>query len=73
MAACGTPATRDLARNLGMCPDLESNPRPFGVPDDAQPTEPHQPGQIIMSLSIFSTCLSSEIQYRELLMKLKLR
>ena len=27
--------TRDQAQNLGMCPDWESNPQPFGVWDDA--------------------------------------
>lgn len=27
--------TRDWTHNLGMCPDLELNPQPFGVPDNA--------------------------------------
>ena len=27
--------TKDWTRNLGMCPDQESNPQPFGVQDDA--------------------------------------
>ena len=31
-----------LARNPGMCPDLESYWQPFAWQDDAQPTEPHQ-------------------------------
>ena len=35
----------DLARNPGMCPDWESNERPFGSQASAQSTEPHQPGQ----------------------------
>ena len=34
--------TRNQTHNLGMCPDWESNPQPFGVWDDA-PTE--LPGQ----------------------------
>ena len=34
----------DRARNPGMCPDWESNRRPFGSPAGAQSTEPHQPG-----------------------------
>ena len=38
------PPTGDLAHNPGMCPDWEWNQRPFGSQDDAQSTEPHQPG-----------------------------
>ena len=33
----------DQAGKLGMCPDLESNPRSLGK--TLQPTEPHWPGQ----------------------------
>ena len=36
--------TGDLAHNPGMCPDWESNQRPFGLQTSAQSTEPHQPG-----------------------------
>ena len=36
--------TGDLARNPGMCPDWESNQRPFGWQAGAQSTEPYQPG-----------------------------
>ena len=36
-------ATGDLARNPGMCPDWESNGRPFGSQAGTQSTEPHQP------------------------------
>ena len=36
--------SKDLARNPGVCPDWESNWRPFGSHDSAQSTEPHQPG-----------------------------
>ena len=32
----------DLARNPGMCPDWESNLRPFGLQASTQSTEPHQ-------------------------------
>ena len=32
--------TGDRTHNSGMCPDQESNPRPFALWDDAQPTEP---------------------------------
>ena len=35
---------RDLARNPGMCPDWESNQRPFGLRTSTQSTEPHHPG-----------------------------
>ena len=34
----------DLARNPGMCPDWESNLRPFGSQTSTQSTEPHQCG-----------------------------
>ena len=40
--AC-TPPTGDLACNPGMCPDWESNQRPFGLQAGTQSTEPHQP------------------------------
>ena len=39
------PATGDLARNPGMCPDWESNWRPLGLQVGTQSTEPHQPEQ----------------------------
>ena len=32
--------TRDWARNSGMCPDWESNMRPFALRDGTLPTEP---------------------------------
>ena len=38
--------TTVLSRNPGMCPDWESNQRPFGSPASAQATEPQQPGQV---------------------------
>ena len=38
------PPTGDLARNPGVCPDWESNRRPFGSQARTQSTELHQPG-----------------------------
>ena len=38
------PLTGDLACNLGMCPDWESNQQTFGSWAGVQSTEPHQPG-----------------------------
>ena len=38
------PPNEDLACNPGMCPDWESNWRPFSSLDSTQSTEPHQPG-----------------------------
>ena len=40
------PPTGDLAHNPGMCPDWESNLRPFHLQVSAQSTEPHQSGHI---------------------------
>ena len=37
---------RDLACNAGLCPDRESNRRPFGLRDDAQLAEPPRPGLV---------------------------
>ena len=44
VVASQAPPTGDLACNLGMRPDWESNQRPFGSQAGAQSTEPHQPG-----------------------------
>ena len=38
------PPTRDLAHNLGRCPDWESTRGPFGSQANTQSTESHQPG-----------------------------
>ena len=43
VASCAPPAG-GLAHNPSMCPDWELNPRPFGLQDGTQSTEPHQPG-----------------------------
>ena len=42
--ASHVPPTGNLARNSGMCPDWESNWRPFALQSGAQSIEPHQPG-----------------------------
>ena len=45
VVASRAPLTGDVACNLGMCPDWESNQQSFGSQaSDAQSTEPHQPG-----------------------------
>ena len=43
------PPFGNVARNPGMCPDWESNPRPFSLQGNAQSTEPHQlgPGSLV--------------------------
>ena len=43
VASC-TPLGGDPAHNPGMCPDWESNQRPFGSQAGTQSTEPYQPG-----------------------------
>ena len=43
VASC-VPPTGDLACNLGLCPDWESNQESFDSQAGAQSTEPHQPG-----------------------------
>ena len=42
------PPAADLAHNPGMCPDGESNQRPFGPQACTQSTEPHQPGKVLL-------------------------
>ena len=49
LVASHTPPTRDLAHNPGMCPDWESNQRPFCLQAGTQSTEPHQPGWLVFS------------------------
>ena len=44
MVASQASPTGDLTHNPGVCPDWESNRRPFGSKACAQSTEPHQPG-----------------------------
>ena len=44
--ASGMPSTGELVCNPGMCPDWESNMRPFASQACTQSTELHQPGQM---------------------------
>ena len=72
MVAPYVPPTGNLALNLGMCPDWESNKQLFGLQAHAQSTELHKPGPItffffyqvpqhpshLASISLFSASLS---------------
>lgn len=42
------PPTRDLPCNLDVCPNWDSNWRPLGGWVDDKPTEPQQPGQLLL-------------------------
>ena len=53
VVASHVPPTGGLACNPGMCPDWESNWRPFGLQASIQSTEPHQ-SEIIFSFSFLS-------------------
>ena len=44
VVASSAPRIGDLAHNPGMCPDWESNQRPFGLQASIQSAEPHQGG-----------------------------
>ena len=50
VVASHEPPTGDLTRNPGMCPDWESNGRPFGSQSGAQSTEPPKPGLFFLNL-----------------------
>ena len=47
-ASC-TPLTADLAHNPACALHWESNQRPFGSQAGTQSTEPHQPGQMMLT------------------------
>ena len=49
MVAFHVLPTGDLARSPGLCPDWESNERPFASQSGAQSAEPRQPGLQIFS------------------------
>ena len=55
LVAFYTSPTGDLAINLGMCPDQESNQWPLGSQVGTQSIEPHQPG---LSLGFMCLCCS---------------
>ena len=75
MVAFRTPPTGDLACNPGMCPDWESNWRPFGSQACAQSIELHHPGlfsysfiagiYIAISLFTFSRILNLVVSAKE--------
>ena len=57
VVASHIPSTGDLACNPGLCPEWESNQRPFDLQAPAQSTELHQPGLelLIFRLVIYKT------------------
>ena len=65
MVASHAPATGELARNPGVCPDWESNRGPFGSQASNQSTEPHQPGTptsfLLVALSEYQEALIFKI------------
>ena len=64
VTASQAPPTGDLAHNPDMCPDWESNWRPFGSQSSAQSTEPHQTGQnveVLCKLMYTTICLLLQV------------
>ena len=62
MCGCScVPPTGDLARNPGMCPDLELNQRPFDSQASTQSTELHQPGPMCILSVTFIVLVSQFI------------
>ena len=61
MAASHTHPTGDLAHKPGMCPDWESNRRPFGSQANTQSTEPHQSGLKLELSKIHLGCEKPEL------------
>ena len=57
VVASHAPPTGDLAHNPGMCPDWESNLRPFALQAHTQSTELHQPGPPLILKWAFMTHL----------------
>ena len=55
--------TGDLACNPDMCPDWESNQRPFDSQAFTQSTELHQPGLFMNILKSQINCLSLPTQF----------
>ena len=56
VAVSRAPLTGDLAQNPGMCPDRESNLRPFGSQDNAQPTLVRTEGTVVPVCCVFLCC-----------------
>ena len=53
VVASHTPPNGDLAHHPGMYPDWELNQQPFGSQAGSQPTEPHQPGPILLFITMY--------------------
>ena len=62
VVASHAPPTGDLAHNPGMCPDWESNRRPFGVQASTQSTEPPQLGLSLFCIIIIIIFLNFRCQ-----------
>ena len=60
VVASHTPPTGDPAYNPGMCPDWESNRRPFSSQAGVQSTELHQPG---LRSCLLKTCILQSISH----------
>ena len=58
VVASHAPPIGDPVRNPGMCPDWESNQRPFGLQAGTPSTEPHQPGLCPLLLRVTSFIVS---------------
>ena len=54
--------TRGRTHTPGMCPDRESNQRPFRLQDNTQPTEPHQ--WLILNKIFIKRLLFVELKHR---------
>ena len=67
VVAFRSPTTGDLAHKPGMCPDWESNWRPFGSQASTRSTELHQPGHYFFNHSYFGIAYTwlHEIRYIE--------
>ena len=57
------PPTGYLACNPGMCPDWESNQRPFGSQASTQSPQPHRPGPVLLLRSWYVFTLSVRVFY----------
>ena len=53
MVASQMPPTGDLAHNPGMCPDWESNQRPFDLQANAQPLSHTSQGNNRLLIEVF--------------------
>ena len=65
VGASWVPPTGDLALNLGMCPDWESNRWPFCLQGGTQSTEPHLPGPASFCFSFLFYTLHRRFRIRQ--------